>query len=95
MVSLNLRKPNMKIACKFLAFALIAQCGFALAKGNADTIFYGGPVVTVNAKNEEVQAIAVRGGKIIALGTKDVITKDWQSKTTQVMRPIKFLLMTR
>ena len=76
MVWFNIWKPNMKIASKFLAFALIAQCGFALAKGNADTIFYGGPVVTVNAKNEEVQAIAVQGGKIVALGTKDAITKD-------------------
>jgi predicted amidohydrolase YtcJ len=85
MVWFNMWKPNMKIASKFLAFALIAQCGFALAKGNADTIFYGGPVVTVNAKNEEVQAIAVQGGKIVALGTKDAITKDWQSKTTQVI----------
>lgn len=75
----------MKIASQFLALALLAQCGFALAKGNADTIFYGGPVVTVNAKNEEVQAIAVQGGKIVALGTKDAITKDWQSKTTQVI----------
>jgi predicted amidohydrolase YtcJ len=85
MVWFNMWKPNMKIASQFLAFALIAQCGFALAKGNADTIFYGGPVVTVNAKNEEVQAIAVQGGKIVALGTKDAITKDWQSKTTQVI----------
>ncbi|WP_108469558.1 amidohydrolase [Polynucleobacter difficilis] len=75
----------MKFTSKFLVLALIAQCGFALAKGNADTIFYGGPVVTVNAKNEEVQAIAVQGGKIVALGTKDAITKDWQSKTTQVI----------
>jgi len=75
----------MKITTQFLALALMAQCGFALAKGNADTIFYGGPVVTVNAKNEEVQAIAVQGGKIVALGTKDAITKDWQSKTTQVI----------
>jgi predicted amidohydrolase YtcJ len=78
-------KPNMKIASKFLALALIAQCGISLAKGNADTIFYGGPVVTVNAKNEEVQAIAVQGGKIVALGTRDAITKDWQSKTTQLI----------
>jgi len=75
----------MKITTQFLALALMAQCGFALAKGNADTIFYGGPVVTVNAKNEEVQAIAVQGGKIVALGAKDAITKDWQSKTTQVI----------
>jgi predicted amidohydrolase YtcJ len=75
----------MKIASKFLAFALIAQCGLVFSKGNADTIFYGGPVVTVNAKNEEVQAIAVQGGKIVALGTKDAVTKDWQSKSTQLV----------
>jgi predicted amidohydrolase YtcJ len=85
MVSFNMWKPNMKITSQFLALALMAQCGFVLAKGNADTIFYGGPVVTVNAKNEEVQAIAVQGGKIVALGTKDAITKDWQSKTTQII----------
>jgi predicted amidohydrolase YtcJ len=75
----------MKIASQLLAFALIAQCGFAFSKGNADTIFYGGPVVTVNAKNEEVQAIAVQGGKIVALGSKDAVTKDWQSKSTQLV----------
>ena len=75
----------MKIASKLLAVALIAQCGFAFSKGNADTIFYGGPVVTVNAKNEEVQAIAVQGGKIVALGSKDAVTKDWQSKSTQLV----------
>lgn len=75
----------MKLAPKLLLILFMLPCTMAFAKGNADTIFYGGPVVTVNAKNEEVQAIAVRGGKIVALGTKDAVTKDWQSKTTQII----------
>jgi hypothetical protein len=37
--------------------------------------FYGGPIVMVNAKNEEVQALAVQNGKIVAVGTKDAVTK--------------------
>jgi predicted amidohydrolase YtcJ len=75
----------MNIASKLALAFCMAPCALAFAKGNADTIFYGGPVVTVNAKNEEVQAIAVQGGKIVALGTKDAVTKDWQTNTTQVI----------
>ena len=63
MVSFNMWKPNMKITSQFLALALMAQCGFILAKGNADTIFYGGPVVTVNAKNERCKRLLCRAEK--------------------------------
>lgn len=52
---------------------------------NADTIFYGGPIVTVNAKNEEVQALAVQGGKIVAVGNLASVKKDWQGETTQLV----------
>ena len=63
----------------------MAQCALVFAKGNADTIFYGGPIVTVNAKNEEVQALAVQNGKIVAVGTKDAVTKEWQTDSTKVI----------
>ena len=32
------------------AVALLINTSIAFAKGNADTIFYGGPIVTVNQK---------------------------------------------
>ena len=51
----------------------------------ADTIFYGGPILTVNAKNDEAQALAVQGGKIVAVGFKDAVTKDWKASTTKVI----------
>ncbi|OZA11838.1 MAG: hypothetical protein B7Y05_13720, partial [Polynucleobacter sp. 24-46-87] len=75
----------MKFAPKLLATLLMANCAIAFAKGNADTIFYGGPIVTVNAKNEEVQALAVQNGKIVAVGTKDAVTKEWQANTTKLI----------
>ncbi len=75
----------MKFAPKLLTSLLIAHCAITFAKGNADTIFYGGPIVTVNAKNEEVQALAVQNGKIVAVGTKDVVTKEWQASNTKAI----------
>ncbi len=75
----------MKFAPKLLSAILMAQCTFTFAKGNADTIFYGGPIVTVNSKNEEVQALAVQNGKIVAVGAKDAVTKEWQSSSTKIV----------
>ncbi|MBU3582942.1 amidohydrolase family protein [Polynucleobacter sp. 15G-AUS-farblos] len=75
----------------FLRSTLAACCMLVLnplvnaADSNADTIFFGGPIVTVNAKNEEVDALAVQNGKIVALGKKDAITKQWQSKSTKLI----------
>jgi predicted amidohydrolase YtcJ len=66
-----------------LTLCVIAQS--AVAVGNADTIFYGGPIVTVNAKNEEVQALAIQGGKIVAVGAKDIVIKEWQSSSTKLV----------
>ncbi|OZA41995.1 MAG: hypothetical protein B7X83_00635, partial [Polynucleobacter sp. 17-46-58] len=75
----------MKLAPKLLSAVLMTHCALVFAKGNADTIFYGGPIVTVNAKNEEVQALAVQNGKIVAVGSKDSVVKEWQSNSTKVV----------
>lgn len=75
----------MKFIPKLLSVLLMTQCAVTFAKGNADTIFYGGPIVTVNAKNEEVQALAIQNGKIVAVGTKDAVLKDWQTDNTKVI----------
>ena len=75
----------MKFIPKLLPVLLAAQCAAVFANGNADTIFYGGPIVTVNAKNEEAQALAIQNGKIVAVGTKDAVTKEWQANNTKVI----------
>jgi len=63
----------------------MANFSVTFAKGSADTIFYGGPVLTINAKNEEMQALAVQNGKIVAVGTKEAVTKEWQTDATKVI----------
>ncbi len=75
----------MKLVPKLLSVLLLSQGALAFAKGNADTIFYGGPIITVNKTNEEVQALAVQNGKIVAVGTKDAVSKEWQASTTKVI----------
>jgi predicted amidohydrolase YtcJ len=65
------------------AMFLVSQS--AIAGGSADTIFYGGPILTVNPKNEQVQALAVQSGKIVAAGEKDIVTKEWQSSSTKIV----------
>jgi predicted amidohydrolase YtcJ len=39
----------------------------------------------VNAKNEEVGALAIQKGKIVAVGTKDAVLKDWKSSATKLV----------
>lgn len=75
----------MKSILKVLGIVLITQSALTFAKGSADTIFYGGPIVTVNQNNDELQALAVQNGKIVAVGSKDTVTKEWQGKTTKVV----------
>ena len=67
----------------FCAAFLFAQSGVIHAA--ADTIFLGGPIVTVNAKNEEAEAIAVKDGKIVGVGAQAEIKSKWSDPKTQVI----------
>jgi predicted amidohydrolase YtcJ len=60
------------------ALAGLAAAGFASKAVAADAqpamIFYGGPIITMENRNPNAQAIAISGGKIVAVGTlPDVI----------------------
>jgi cytosine/adenosine deaminase-related metal-dependent hydrolase len=75
----------MKFSSKMLVAALFIYSAVAFAQNNADTIFYGGTIVTVNALNEELEALAIKDGKIIATGTKSEVTKGWQASSTKMI----------
>ena len=79
MMSLLVRLTIASLCAVGLNQAVIAD------SQRADTIFYGGPILTVNDKNEQVQALAVRDGKIVAVGKKDAVLKNWQSDATKVI----------
>jgi predicted amidohydrolase YtcJ len=57
--------------------AVPALCAVLLIAGckdnEPDLIFHGGPVLTVNAKDEVAQALAVRDGVITAVGSHDAV----------------------
>jgi len=72
---------------------LAVTAGVALATGcsnpkpemAADTIYTGGDIVTVNDAKPSVEAIAVRDGKIVAVGARAGIEKALKGKATTVV----------
>ena len=78
-------KPFIQIVLFAAGLMSMQQGAMAAPSQAADTILFGGPVVTVNAKNEEAQALAVRDGKIAAVGKKEAVLKDWQGSSTQMI----------
>ncbi len=63
-----------------LFLAIAALCGGLLsasvrAADLADAIYHGGNIVTVNDKNPTAEAVAVKDGKIVAVGKKDEVLK--------------------
>lgn len=59
----------MKFSSKLLSALLIVQCAFVFAKSEADMIFYGGDIITMNKSQSTAEAVAVQGGKIIKVGS--------------------------
>ena len=56
----------------------------AIAAGNADVIFYGGDVVTMNKAQPAAEAVAIQGGKIIQVGSLSK-AKALQGKDTKLI----------
>lgn len=74
----------MKAAAIVLLLSLTA-CATQTPAHVADTIFYGGPIVTVNEKQPEVSALAVRDGNILAVGDKAEIVKAHSADSTRMV----------
>lgn len=53
-----IRNQTSRAIKSICAAFLLTQCSLTFAA--ADTIFFGGPIVTVNANNDEVEALAVK-----------------------------------
>lgn len=51
----------------------------------ADTIFVGGDIVTVNDAQPTAEAVAVKAGKIVAVGTRSDVEKQFQGAATKVV----------
>ncbi len=72
---------------KILSFSAltlaVTSIGYA-APNQADAIYFGGTIVTVNDLQPEAEAVAIKGGKIIAVGYRDEVMKLKGQKTALV-----------
>ena len=63
------------ILCVFSMCLVGLNPGFNQAADHADAIYHGGDIVTIDEKQPTAEAVAVRGGKIVAVGKKDEVLK--------------------
>ena len=52
---------------------------------NADAIYFGGPIITVDDKNPAAEAVAVRAGKIVAVGSRSMVEKTENGPKTRMI----------
>ena len=68
-----------------IALAVMCVVGqSAFAAGNADAIFYGGDIVTMNKAKPTAEAVAVQGGKIVKVGSLSQV-KTLQGNDTKLI----------
>ncbi len=76
------------VAVSMMATLSCSQAGPASQSpptGPADTIYIGGDIVTVNDAQPAAEALAVRDGKIVAVGARGDVEKAHKGAATQVV----------
>jgi predicted amidohydrolase YtcJ len=69
-------KMKSKTACKLVSIIVaIVISASAFAQEVADMIYYDGTIITINDAQPQVEAVAVKDGKILAVGTEDEVLK--------------------
>ncbi len=51
----------------------------------ADTLYFGGPVITIDDSQPQAEAVAVKGGKILAVGDLDVLKRGHLGEGTELV----------
>ena len=76
----------MKLALAAATAVVFASaCGNARVENAADTIYTGGDIVTVNDAQPTVEALAVKDGRILAVGARAAIEKSYRGEKTTLV----------
>ena len=62
---------------------LLAVASGAAAQEIADTIYTGGPILTINDAQPNAEAVAIKGGRILAVGSLSDI-RSYRGDTTEI-----------
>ncbi len=72
--------------------SLVILCGLSVGcntvpepAATADAIYFGGPIVTVNDAQPNAEAVAIKDGKILDVGTRAEVEKTHKGATTQMI----------
>ncbi|MGH8510572.1 MAG: hypothetical protein ACREU8_04105, partial [Gammaproteobacteria bacterium] len=72
-------KNGLHKRAAIVGFAIVGFVGWVTASGlpvaqsPADVIYAGGDVVTINDKQPVAEAVAVKEGKIVAVGSREAV----------------------
>ncbi|HLP85555.1 MAG TPA: amidohydrolase [Phycisphaerales bacterium] len=77
---------------RVLASLTLLLAAAAFAQPTADTIYAGGPIITINDAAMRAEALAIKDGKIIAVGPKAEVDKFAGPQTTRIDLAGKALL---
>lgn len=80
----NQRMAVATLAGVVMAVTGCASRGVAPVQEAADSIYLGGPILTMNDAQRQVEALAVRGGRIAAVGSRAEVLR-MQGAATQVV----------
>ncbi len=75
---------NVKFAPLALAVSLLIQGSYTLAADAADKIFVGKHILTMDAKQPKAEAVAIRGDKIVFVGSKKA-AQEFKGESTQLV----------
>ena len=66
----------------FAVFLIVVPPAMA---ANADAIYFGGPIITVDDKHPSAEAVAIKAGKIVAVGSRIDVEKAQKGRKTTVI----------
>ncbi|WP_197432883.1 amidohydrolase [Photobacterium aquimaris] len=80
-----MKTPQLKLMSALISSLLAMNCHAKEPAVSADTIYSGGNIITMNDAQPSVQAIAIKDGKIIAVGDTSTINNTFTSQQTKLI----------
>lgn len=78
-------RMNPSLLAALAAAALAAGCAGTGPTKAADTLYIGGDIVTVDDQQPKAEAVAVKDGKIVAVGTRAEVERGFKGSATKTV----------